>query len=183
MAGDAMAHPVLILSGPPGAGKTTLARILAEAGPARVVHLHTDDFFTSIRPDQIPPWLPQSRDQNRTVSEAIAAAAGAFARGGYPVIVDGVVGPWHLEVYVAEARRLGLALDYVVLRPSLAQASERAAGRSAAPLNEYPANVFGGFADLGELEAHAVDLREMTSQEAARAVRGGLAAGRFRLAS
>lgn len=178
-----MTHPVLILSGPPGAGKTTVARSIADGGPERAIHLHTDDFFTAIRPAWIPPWLPESREQNITVSAAIAAAAGAFARGGYPVIVDGVVGPWHLDVYRAEARRLGLALNYVVLRPNLIQAAERAAGRLTAPLSEYPANVFEGFADLGALERHAIDLGDISAAEATRAVREGLAAGHFRLSA
>jgi predicted kinase len=176
-----MARSVLILSGPPGAGKTTLARLIADAGPDRAIHLHSDDFFMAIRPEMIAPWLPESRDQNRTVSAAIAAAAGAFARGGYPVIIDGVVGPWHLDVYREEARRLGVALDYVVLRPSLAKAAERAAGRAVAPLGQYPANVFEGFAKLGELEGHAIDLGDMTSTEAVRVVRKGVDEGRFRL--
>jgi adenylate kinase family enzyme len=36
---------VLILTGPPGAGKSTVADILARASATLAVHLHSDDFY------------------------------------------------------------------------------------------------------------------------------------------
>jgi ATPase family associated with various cellular activities (AAA) len=48
--------PVLILTGPPGAGKTTAARVLAERSE-RAVHLESDRFFHFIRSGYVEPPL------------------------------------------------------------------------------------------------------------------------------
>ncbi len=51
----ALLPALLILSGPPGAGKTTIARAMADASDVPAVHLHTDDFFNAIRSGFIDP--------------------------------------------------------------------------------------------------------------------------------
>lgn len=170
---------ILILTGPPGAGKTSVARRLAQGANRATVHLHTDDFYTAIRSGFVIPWLPESNDQNRTVSTAIAAAVGAYASGGYDVIVDGIVGPWFLDIYRDEVRSRGLSLSYVVLRPGQADAVDRAAGREAAPLADYPLSVFEAFANLGPLETHVIDLGARDIGATVETVRRGLADGAF----
>lgn len=172
---------LLIVSGPPGAGKTTVARRMAEASGAPAVHLHTDDFFAAIRSGFITPWLPESTAQNTTISRVIVAAAGAYAEGGFRVFIDGVVGPWFLDIYRAEAARLGLALDYVVLRPALEIAVIRARDRLVGPLADYPPNIFEGFADLGPLEGHVIDTSALPEADVIAEIDAGLAKGRFRL--
>ncbi|HYG92510.1 MAG TPA: AAA family ATPase, partial [Nocardioides sp.] len=57
---------VIVLTGPPGAGKTTTARTLAGSF-AKAVHLHTDDFWHCIVAGAVPPYLPESDEQNQTV--------------------------------------------------------------------------------------------------------------------
>lgn len=58
----------------------------------RSIHLHTDDLYRSLSKGAIPPYLPEADKQNRTVIEAFLEAAKRFARDGYDVLVDGVVG-------------------------------------------------------------------------------------------
>ena len=175
------APPILIVTGPAGAGKTTLARRLAETSPPPAVHLHTDDFFAAIRSGYIEPWRPESHPQNLVVRKVILAAAGAYATGGFRVVVDGVLGPWALDEFRDGVRALGLGLDYVVLRPTREIAVARARDREVAALTDYPAGHFESFAELGPLEGHVIDSGAASLEELATLVREGSAAGRFRL--
>ena len=112
---------ILILTGTRGAGKSTTARSLVAASVAPAVHLHSDDFWHFIKTGAIPPYLPESRKQNEVVMAVLAKAAEGYAKGGYFVVVDGIVGPWFIHPF----RRLKQPLHYIVLRPALEAAIER----------------------------------------------------------
>lgn len=175
-----------MLSGPPGVGKSTVARLLADGGKLgdAVVRLHTDDFWGFIRRGAVPPFLPEARRQNATVVGVIAGAAVGYAAGGYEVVVDGVVGPWFVDVYREAARAAGVAAHYAVLRPDERTTLERGTTRTDHPLTD-PGPIramYAQFTDLGPYEPHALDTTGLTAEESAEAMREALEAGHLRLA-
>ena len=92
---------IIVITGAPGTGKTTTASAVAkESDLEKSVHMHTDDFYHYLSKGAIPPHLPESNEQNLIVIEAFLEAAKRYARGGYDVIVDGIVGPWFLEPWL-----------------------------------------------------------------------------------
>jgi predicted kinase len=176
---------IVIISGPPGAGKSTVARRLSQAadGPL-AMHVHTDDIYAYVTRGFVEPWRRESHDQNATLMNAMAAQAAVCATAGYEVFVDGIVGAWFLDPWLAVARAHGLDLRYVVVLPDLPTAIARATARTApgamtdATVVEQMWRVFEGQAvDPG----HVVDTTGQGPHETVTAVRQGLAAGRFRL--
>ncbi|WIV59263.1 AAA family ATPase [Amycolatopsis nalaikhensis] len=167
------AGSLLILTGPPGAGKSSVARLVAEDAPRPTVHLHTDSFYVSIRTGLVAPYLPEAARQNDVVLGVIAEAACGYARGGYDVVLDGVVGPWALAPFRDAAKRDQLDLFYLVLRPSLEVTLARGTARAGHELTEVEplVGMHRAFASLGELEPHVVDTSGQTLEETAEVVR------------
>jgi predicted kinase len=88
---------LLILTGPPGSGKTTGARLLTSSRD-RAVHLESDLFWHFIASGYIEPWKTESHEQNKIVMQTIADVATRYARAGYFTVIDGIVSPrWFFE--------------------------------------------------------------------------------------
>jgi len=147
---------VLIVSGPPGSGKTTVASRLAESTPLGV-HLESDWFYRRIRSGFIAPHLSEAHAQNTAVMDVVVDTAVAFAEGGYSVVWDGVVGPWFLDRIARRFAARGVRLRYLVVRAEREVALGRVRDRDGTMETSGAAVLWDQFADLGELESHVVD--------------------------
>lgn len=172
---------VLILSGPPGVGKTTAAGILAERH-ARAVHLEADAFFRFIRSGYVEPWKSESHEQNEMVMRIVAGAASGYARAGYFTIVDGIVTPgWFFEPLRDALHDLGHSVAFAVLRVPrsvcVARVNEREGGTISDP--DAIGQIWQGFAEMGDLERYAIDVEDKTPEEAAALLTQRLDEGRL----
>jgi cytidylate kinase len=178
-----MSGEVIILTGPPASGKTTVAELLAANASVPTVNLTTDLFYRSIRTGFVLPFLPEAERQNEVVIEAIVRTVATFAHGSYDVVVDGIIGPWFLPPFRAVAEQDGLAVSYVVLRPDLGTTLSRAEARGGHELKDVDAitGLHAAFAQLGDLERHAIDTGDLDEAQTTTEVRRVLASGQYRL--
>lgn len=159
---------MVVLTGPPGTGKTTTSAIIAkESGMEKSVHMHTDDFYQYLSKGAIPPHLPESDGQNLIVIEAFLEAAKRYVRGGYDVIVDGIVGPWFLEPWLRTAQE-GYEVHYIILRAGKEKTVERAVHRSKLDRETnigLVETMWGQFQNLGAYESHVIDTTDCSVQD------------------
>ena len=177
---------IVILSGAPGVGKTTIARLLSEQSACtQAVHIEADEFWQFIRKGYIKPWLDDAVDQNTTTLHAVAASAEIYAQGGYDVFVSGVIGPWHIEPWLAISQK-GVDVRYVILRPSESTTAQRAMERIQRdffPLTEQSVrDVRNSFMNLNIYEPNVIDTTHQTIEESVACIAKGLEQDCYRLA-
>lgn len=171
---------MLILTGPPGVGKTTVAAILARR-EERAVHLEADRFFFFISSGFVEPWDPASDEQNQLVMKTAAAAAASYAGAGYWTVLEGIVIPrWTLGVIRETFDAAGVPAAYAVLRAPHSVCADRVGEREGAPDLLEPSvlsAISSEFDGLGEFERHAIDVAGVDAEQAAAAVSARLEGG------
>jgi predicted kinase len=166
---------IILLAGPPGAGKSTVARELVASSTGPTVCIEGDKFWTFFvkgGPNQVRTKI------FRTMLWSIAAAAMPCARAGYETIVDFSTPYWFVDPL--RARFSDVDFEYVVIRPSIAICAARAAARSVGAVADY--SIYNDFyADFEVPQPNLIADNTADPATVAALIREGLIEGRFRL--
>jgi predicted kinase len=175
---------VVVVSGPPAAGKTTVARMLA-ARRSPAVHLHADDFWGFIVSGYVEPWTAAALEQNDVVMGAVCQSAFEFAVGGYCVVLDGVLGPWFVPELIRRCPPGELDVSYLMLHPTREQLVANLSGRTGHGFTSVDAalKMYDEFvAAVAGFERHVVRTAGMSAQQTLEQVEASLASGGLLLA-
>lgn|GEM_PF-1046393 len=120
---------VVVVTGPPGSGKSAVAAALADRFD-RSVLLEADWFFGRRRRGGVDPWLPEAAAQNESAGRAALAATVEYARGDAWVVYDGILHADAARDLAAAAREAGAAVHRAVLLPPADVCLARVAART-----------------------------------------------------
>lgn len=140
---------VLILTGPPGAGKTSTAMAICERFD-RMMHISVDELREWVRAGYRRPWDTdlQAREQLRMSAENACAIARVAVSHRYAAIIDDTVLPEQVEAYRRSLDGIEAGVHFVTLLPSLESCLHRDAPRGADSIPERVRVVHAEFTEL-----------------------------------
>ncbi len=159
---------VIILSGPIGSGKTTVAKLLLPTLPDPAAYIEGDQFWPYI----VKSAKRDKRQNFHTIMRSMTAAALPFARTGFTVLLDFSIPPDFLTTTRAILK--DVPFDFIVLRPSLAICAQRALTRPEGKIADYAP--YRSFYDLFAGVQHAISDDTASPEDLAERIRVGLAA-------
>jgi broad-specificity NMP kinase len=178
---------LLLLTGSPGCGKTTVAPLVADRHDLSVC-LDLDWFFAKLRSGAISPWREGAHAQNRIVLHAAAEAVAAFAAGGYVTVAEGILYPFMLDLFESACVRNGVMAHYAVLRAPIEVVQQRVQDRTVEPEHAgaladatVVSDLWTLFESQGVHERHRVDIGRRGPDEVAEEIDRRLRDGDFRL--
>jgi predicted kinase len=125
---------IIIISGPVGAGKTTVAKELVCLLDGPVSYIEGDTFWSFIAKDADRFGTIQNF---KMVMRSMTVAVMPFCRVGYQVVLDFSIPPWYMEVILEILKRRNIPVDYVVLNPGEAVCVQRAFERKEGKITDY----------------------------------------------
>lgn len=113
----------------------------------------------------------------------VGSVAAAYAREGYQVVVEGIVGPWFIGRFLALVRPAGVGVHYVVLRPTEAIAISRATTRDDGALTDLGPvrHMYREFSRLGRYEDFVIDSSGRSPHDTAADIVSAVREGRLAL--
>jgi ADP-ribose pyrophosphatase YjhB (NUDIX family)/chloramphenicol 3-O-phosphotransferase len=170
--------PVIILNGPPGAGKSTVARLLCGRFP-HAAHVDTDLLRAMVVTGQIGPAAAsgytdfehapaEAREARRQLDVAAlnaATVARNFAVAGFTAVIDGVL-EYREELDVILACLGGLNVAFVTLLPDIETVQSRDAGRDpASHVGQRALELHRIMAANGETRGLRLDTSRLSAEE------------------
>ena len=117
---------LIILTGPPGVGKSTVGEKLAKMFP-RSVNFSLDDLRSFVKSGNVPPWEDTEEEGQSVLATRIAIdMVKRYEAKNFVVILDDVIDDPQVEVYMEELSDVKAFL----LLPRLEVAQQRDMGRS-----------------------------------------------------
>ena len=106
------------------------------------------------------------------VIEAFLEAAKCYVRGGYDVIVDGIIGPWFLKPWLNIVQE-GYEIHYIILRASKEGTMKRAVERTKLDKEtntDLVEVMWEQFHNIGEYESNVIDTTNYLIQDTVSAI-------------
>jgi cytidylate kinase len=165
---------IILLSGPVGAGKTTVAKELVNISTQPMVYIEGDTFWGYIARDA----GGKPARNFKMIMTAMTAAALSCALYDYEVIVDFSIPPWFLETALKMATKRDVPLHYIVLRPSETVCADRAAARNEGTITDY-SRFHELYNDFDQVERYAIPGDDCSIVEMATRMREAIDEGAF----
>lgn len=127
-------RPIIILSGPVAAGKSTVAKELIKLAAVPTVYIEGDKFWFFIVKEE--KSIGRSRNF-KTIMMSMVAASVPYALNGYEVILDFSIPPWFLDTVRKITSARNVPIEYIVLKPSEKICEQRASSRAEDAVADY----------------------------------------------
>ncbi len=176
-------HPyVLILTGPAGAGKSTIAEAWANTRDHPCAHVELDRVRSFVRSGFVNPvdgWNDETQRQLDLARGSVAMLARRYVEADFSCVIDDAVFPeWAPSGFDRWLRELdGLTPHLIVLLPSLDRCIERNADREGEDVlpEQMVRRIYGDMSPwLRQADVLVIDNGELSVEDAVRAIEAAL---------